>query len=186
MTVIATPIYHAPRPRERRCWTAWNGTVRDRATNAVVAIALDEDGARRTAEWLNAGNGLGPVVSLAETRDFLGDEVEIAAASEAESRAREDHRAFAGKLLEVEWIYSSGHGDFKCELGRPFLVRVLPLREGGDLENWNDEHLDPYWDVEVVDGQGIIGDQENGNLLSDPDFWPWIYGRSYKLANTRT
>jgi hypothetical protein len=64
--------------------------------------------------------------------------------------ANQEFKAHLGKLLKVEYLcgYSDNDSaDVACEA----IVRVVPTPET-DILHWNDEWLDPYWDVELIEG----------------------------------
>jgi hypothetical protein len=87
-----------------------------------------------------------------------------------ESISIADHTARVGKTV-LTWKlngyrdYDSVHFDFDA----PVLVRVLPT-DKGSLTHWNDEWLDPYWEVEVI---GEIPEEARGCSSY------YLYGLSY-------
>ena len=87
---------------------------------------------------------------------FISSSAEALAGSEkeAEAQALRDFRAVVGREVLVEHLmgYPEGEGDLE-DLYERVVVRVLPTQEC-DLLRWNEPggFLDPYWDVEVVEG----------------------------------
>lgn len=87
---------------------------------------------------------------------------------ELEALALADFAEHIGVAIKVETIFGP-NGDCFAPPTQSFTVRVVSTPED-DLCHWNDEYLDPYWNVEVLDNCGV----------ATPD-WPWIYGPSYLL-----
>ena len=91
------------------------------------------------------------------------------------SVALEEYRRHAGKLLEVGYICgytSDGDGSNDCACVPPIIVRVTVNQNRHPhqgLLHWNDEWLDPYWDVELV----------SGNLPKEACQSIWIDGPSH-------
>ena len=57
-----------------------------------------------------------------------------------------------GKLLEVNYICGytgNDSGDWMCD--PPIIVR-LDATDRSSILHWNDEWLDPYWDVTLISG----------------------------------
>ena len=113
------------------------------------------------------------VMTLAGFHAAFPNDVLAADRPQAESRARADHEAIRGKLIETTYVFCDGD-EFRSASGKPFVVRVLG---GIDLDNlcqWTDEaHLDPYWDVEIVNGRGIVPEGVT------EDCYAYVYGRSH-------
>ena len=65
-----------------------------------------------------------------------------------EARALADYARHLGKVVEVGFV-SGYHGDDSVEILGPFLVKVTKTSQG-DILHWNDEWLDPYWNVTPV------------------------------------
>ena len=68
-----------------------------------------------------------------------------------ERDALAEHTALVGRVIRVREI--SGYVDEDSQdfvLDPPVRLRVLPTRRA-DILHWNDEHLDPYWDVEILE-----------------------------------
>lgn len=71
-----------------------------------------------------------------------------------EKQVLEDYRKVAGKVLLVNELTAylgdtDEQGDLHFE--SPIAVRVLPNQDEHSLLHYNDEWIDPYWDVEIVD-----------------------------------
>lgn len=89
-----------------------------------------------------------------------------------EARALDDYQRALGTVVEVLWVtgYPVGkHGD-SVDVAGPFRVRVLPTSQV-DIEHWNDEWLDPYWNIEPAQHY-----PELDGLTS-----LWAFGTSYSL-----
>jgi hypothetical protein len=94
---------------------------------------------------------------------------------EAEALALADFIRAEGRVFRAEWV--SGYEgddsrDYYPEGG--VLVRVRPRRrrpgwERDDIIRWMDEHLDPCWDVDII---------EPGKLPPDACSF-WVYAKSY-------
>ena len=67
-----------------------------------------------------------------------------------EALALAEHAAAVGRYFKVTWI-TGYRGDDQIDqyLDEPLLVRVTKTNEDSIL-HWNDEWLDPYWDVEII------------------------------------
>lgn len=94
---------------------------------------------------------------------------------EAEQKAILDHMGAVGTIIRPEWIYGyEGDTDNSIDIhanGR-VAVRVEPCGFPDDIRHWNDDWLDPYWDVAIVDDpDGICA-----NVRS-----PWTFGPSYNV-----
>lgn len=87
-----------------------------------------------------------------------------------EERAKADHAAHLGKILlcrEVTGYNDQDHPvDVTCD--PPARMRVCAAM-CGDLEHWNDDWLDPYWDVTPVEPHPAL----NGIRSL------WVFGKSY-------
>ena len=118
------------------------------------------------------------VMDLAASRAAFPDNAHAASEQQAEERACADFESVRGRLIETAELYVNIEGDhleFYAALGAPFVVRVLDTC-GTDVCRWTDgEHLDPYWDVEVMDGRGIVPQAviQKG--------WSYVYGRTHML-----
>lgn len=78
----------------------------------------------------------------------------LATEQELEERALADWKAVRGKVLlvhELTGYVGDTDEQTDCFFDPPIAVRVDTQHRPEDLNHWNDEHLDPYWDVEVVD-----------------------------------
>lgn len=118
------------------------------------------------------------VMDLAAFRAAFPNNAPAASEQQAEERACADFESVRGRLIETAELYVNVEGDcleFYAVSGAPFVVRVLDTC-GTDVCRWTDnEHLDPYWDVEVVDGRGIVPQAvvQKG--------WSYVYGRTHML-----
>ena len=70
------------------------------------------------------------------------------------------YRETLGKTIEIEDVVSvdaaTGDAvDHRSDPGRPFVVQVIETGHD-EIDRDMETHLDPIWDVEVVDGRGII------------------------------
>lgn len=92
-----------------------------------------------------------------------------------EARAMADYQtAFGAESVRANTIFGYiGSDSVEIHGGAhgPFNVRVLPTNTT-DIKHWNDNHLDPYWDVELVEAHPAVPD----NIRS-----MWIDGPSYAL-----
>ena len=94
-------------------------------------------------------------------------------ATDLEANAMADYQDYLGKVVTVDRLQCYLHDDSKdldCG-GVPFVVRVTPTQDE-DIKHWNDEYLDPYWNVEVV---------EPHPALPEGFTSPWIDGPTYEL-----
>lgn len=77
---------------------------------------------------------------------------------ELEARATADHKAVAGRMFSVTEI--NGYGGYPdspddsdyFKLDNPIVVRVRQKPTKDDLLRWQDEWLDPIWEVDVISG----------------------------------
>ena len=100
-------------------------------------------------------------------------------AMKLEEKVIAEHAAAVGKVLLAHCV--TGYiGDTDEQIDAwfdpPIRVRVEPMLPEQGLLNWTDEEwLDPYWDVEVID-------------TTHPNLPPvglrscWVYGTSYNAA----
>lgn len=118
-------------------------------------------------------------MELAAFRAAFPNNAFAASKRQAEERACADFEIVRGRLIETAELYVNVEGDhleFYAASGAPFVVRVLDTC-GTDVCRWTDgECLDPYWDVKVVDGRGIVPQAviQKG--------WSYIYGRTHTLT----
>src|SRR5437879_1356733 len=71
-----------------------------------------------------------------------------------EAHALAFHLAHVGRLLEVGYLCGYTEDDDSEDVACSAIVRVSPV-DGNthqDICHWNDEWLDPYWDVELISG----------------------------------
>lgn len=100
-----------------------------------------------------------------------------AVASRLENRVLADYRAVAGKVLMASVVsgYLGDTDDSGCfKFDPPLAVRVdagMDAQPQHGLFHWNDEWLDPYWDVTII---GTHPDLPPEGLRS-----AWIDGTSY-------
>ncbi len=103
--------------------------------------------------------------------------IDVATAADAERLARQAHAGAVGTIIRVGYVMGyqdDGSHEFYAPAGETIAVRVMPT-DDQSLTHWNDEFLDPYWDVELVDR---------------PEFIPagadnfWIDGPSFRLIAT--
>ena len=75
---------------------------------------------------------------------------------EAKQAARTEFQRYCGRLVKVDCVMGHIH-DAQVELyagiNEPFLVWVQPT-DDANLTRTNEDYVDPYWDVEVVDPRG--------------------------------
>jgi hypothetical protein len=99
--------------------------------------------------------------------------------SEIEAMALRDFRQHFHSILLVDSL--SGYVGDSCDSADfqfdPWIaVRVVgPSKPENGIYHWNDTHLDPYWDVEIVDLKHP--DLPKAGLRS-----PWMFGISYSTA----
>ena len=90
---------------------------------------------------------------------------------EVEAKARAEYEAHLGKEVEVKAITCyANFSTFDIALDPPAKVRVEKTRTE-DVLRWMDEHLDPVWDVTLL--------QPHPQLENMESFW--IYATSYTL-----
>jgi len=114
------------------------------------------------------------VQARAEAEVWNPRDITVRTEAEAESRAVAEAELYEGRfLLVVEMTgYLLDVHDY-CEIQGEALVRVRTSHRVNDIQHWNDEHLDPYWDVEVIDHP------RKANIEH-----AWIYGRTYVVDET--
>lgn len=86
-----------------------------------------------------------------------------------EDQALEDYERARGRIVEVPYL-SGYSGDMSVDVRGPFLVWVDKTTEN-EILHWNDEWLDPYWNVRPVQPY-----EELKGLRS-----LWAFGKSYSL-----
>jgi hypothetical protein len=97
----------------------------------------------------------------------------------ARSIAFEDYAAVVGRVLEVDNILINIDGEtceFYSERHKPFVVRAIETATASIL-HINDNFIDPFWNVEVIDGRGIVPDA----YVSAG--YPWVDGRSIEIVD---
>jgi hypothetical protein len=89
----------------------------------------------------------------------------------AETLALETFRSHKGKVLLVRFL-DGYRGNDSCtqEFNPPIRVKVVETNRF-DIIHWNDDYLDPYWDVAVLDHR-----QELNGLRST-----WVNGPSINI-----
>lgn len=90
----------------------------------------------------------------------------------AEARAKADYAAVAGTEITVKSITGYDEKGNSVDVEGTFRVIVDAGARAEDLCHWNDEYLDPYWDVTPV------GDYPE--LKGLRSFW--TFGNSYRAA----
>lgn len=119
------------------------------------------------------------VMGLAAFRTAFPNNATADSEQQAEEGACADFAIVRGRLIETTELYVNVEGDhleFYAISAAPFVVQILDT-SGTDVCRWTDnEYLDPYWDVEVVDGRGIVPPAviQKG--------WAYIYGRTHRLT----
>jgi hypothetical protein len=77
-------------------------------------------------------------------------DAEREARSDAEATAEEDHKRVVGKVVGFKTLMAYNERgdsvDIVMSKGEPFLM-VVEAGIKGDLQIWNDDWLDPYWDL---------------------------------------
>ena len=148
--------------------------------NALAALTGFPPAFVTTAAAFAAAPPVPEVMSLAAFRAAFPEDAPAANRREAEAGARADFKAVRGRLIEVDEIcamvdYNTEY--FHAEPGQPFVVRVLDDPNAHDLTCWTDDrHLDSYWDVDVVDGRGVVPRK----VIEE--CWPYIDGRTHQLV----
>jgi len=95
-----------------------------------------------------------------------------------EKWALEDYKKVVGKTFFVQEFsayYMDSSIDFSLE--EPLKVKVVKTPEM-DILHWNDEWLDPYWDLEIlkIPEQMLVDHPKLKELRS-----PYMFGDSYSL-----
>jgi hypothetical protein len=93
---------------------------------------------------------------------------------DAEQRAHRDFNAVVGHSFRVREIETID-GTVSCP-GEGCLVTVVHTRESDIVRSVDDEHLDPYWNVE------LLSPSRESLGIQVPDRSVWIYGRSYRIG----
>lgn len=91
-----------------------------------------------------------------------------------EARAREDFTRHLGRELLVPVVYGyAGDDSVECFPAQAQALRVrVTDTDDRDLTHWNDDYLDPYWNVDVL--------SQDPSVDGVRSFW--IHGPSYCLA----
>jgi hypothetical protein len=90
---------------------------------------------------------------------------------ELEARAESDFNQVKGKFFAVTAVnFVNG----VLDLDTPAIVRVSHRIDPDDLRHWNDEWLDPYWELELAQPHPQLS-----NLVKKHSIW--TYGISYNL-----
>lgn len=114
--------------------------------------------------------------AIIDYEETFGGPAKLAATqAEAETLADSDHASVVGRRLKVKSVYAywdAGEGDITAPEGRHFLVRITKT-ERSAIHHWNDDFIDPYWDVVILEGH---------DLLPVGSRNPWIDGRSWEVA----
>jgi hypothetical protein len=83
----------------------------------------------------------------------------VASATEAENAIFDDHRKAMQQPLGVHWLYaywdSDNSGEFASD-HQPFMVQVLPLNREILFRRSGDSIFEPYWEVQILNGRGIV------------------------------
>jgi hypothetical protein len=91
-----------------------------------------------------------------------------------ETHALLDYNLNFGKTMRVDQIDGLDRRQISTTIfapvGKSFLVRLIETNQT-DLFHWNDDFIDPYWNIEVIDACG---------LDSEMPEYPWIFGPSYE------
>jgi hypothetical protein len=106
--------------------------------------------------------------------------------AEAIAKARADYASAVGTIIEVPTLYGySGEDSCEWHFDEPIRVLVLPTSEG-DITRMQDNFIDPYWNVEVVESilkpeaQRFIWNGEPRPLPADARSF-WVDGLSYEF-----
>lgn len=102
----------------------------------------------------------------------------MATREEIQKWALEDHAQMVGKTIFVRQFtayYMDGSVDFSLE--EPVKAKMLPTPEM-DILHWNDDWLDPYWDLEILEipKKMLVDHPKLANITS-----PYMFGDSYSL-----
>lgn len=86
-----------------------------------------------------------------------------------EDKARADFDAHKDRIILALWVTGYiGNDQIDVACDPPVRLRVSQARRD-DLTHWNDDWLDPYWDVELVEPYQRLA-----------DVWGlWVFGTSY-------
>lgn len=96
---------------------------------------------------------------------------------EAKRKALADYEAALGSVISITCLMvnvDSTTREYYAPEGRAFQVKILPSPADG-VTHQNDEFIDPYWDVAIIDGAGVVPQD-----IIDGDYHPWIDGPSYE------
>lgn len=92
-----------------------------------------------------------------------------------ENKALKDYESVSGKIIYPVWVTFSSEDEESNDfyVGGETPLRVIPNQSERTILHWNNEWLDPYWDLELI---GTIPELEH---LKNPLFW--THGKSYHL-----
>jgi hypothetical protein len=100
---------------------------------------------------------------------------------EAEDKAINDFRSMCGKVIYVKAIYGyvgDDSHDVYIEDGDPWILVRITSTDESDVCHWNDEWLDPYWNVELL--------IEDHPAIPEGFRSTWIHGKSYREGTEET
>lgn len=100
--------------------------------------------------------------------------------TQAETMTLAHFQQFVGKIVESNYLLGY-RGDDPAELyfDEPIKVRIVPTDVNSGLLHWNCEWLDPYYDVELIEGdigelRSIYIDGPSINTKTDEVTWPGV------------
>ena len=100
------------------------------------------------------------------------EEMTASSSEEAVNNAMLDYKTFLGKPV-MPTIISGYRGDdqIDVQVDGKVIVKVVET-SADDIAHWNDDFLDPYWNIEIIDDpQGLCEGLRSA----------WIFGRSYQV-----
>lgn len=92
-------------------------------------------------------------------------------AEEAARLAIRDYQRLIDSIVEVRWVHDYDGNDYRSAERDWITIKVLKDDPNNVLDG-DQDILYPRYDVEVIDGKGIIQNGAAG----------WIFGRSYDLS----
>jgi Inorganic Pyrophosphatase len=139
---------------------AGSGARWDNLTRRMgVPLNLLAEVVKEAEQRIMAGHPLGEADEDVDPQRYVdaleytvGSDIEIATREEAEQRAEQDYNSAVNKIWKVEYVSGFAESGDSIDVFGPFIVQVLPETDRWHVLNWNDDYLDPYWEVEVLSG----------------------------------